>query len=185
MTHRTAEQLDACLPHIRQAPKDEGTVALIVSRPAEDERQVLAEGRLDLDEGLVGDNWRQRPSSEMPEGLPHPDLQLTLMSTRVIEPVAVETDRWPLAGDQFFVDFDLSEANLPPGTRLTIGEAEIEVTAEPHLGCSKFRQRFGDAALRFVNCPTGVELNLRGVNAKVIRPGTVRPGDAIGKVATV
>lgn len=182
MTHPTAEELDAALDHIRQAPRDEGQVAMIVARPAEDQRQVLEQGTLDLDEGLVGDNWRQRPSSDMPDGLPHPELQLTLMNARVIEQVAVERDRWPLAGDQFFVDFDLSEQNLPPGTRLVIGTAEIEVTPEPHRGCGKFRQRFGDAALRFVNSAVGAELNLRGVNAKVVQPGVVRPGDVMRRL---
>lgn len=182
MTHRTAEQLEAALPHIRQAPQDTGTVALIVARPAEDERQVLEEGTLDCERGLLGDNWQQRPSSKMPNGLAHPDMQLNLMNARVIEAIAGEQDRWPPAGDQFYVDFDLSEANVPPGTRMAIGTAEIEVTAEPHRGCSKFRARFGDAALRLVNSPLGAKLNLRGVNAKVVSPGVVKAGDALKKI---
>lgn len=179
---RTLAELDACLDHIRQAPCDAGVLALIVRRPQVDGREVLAEGELSLTEGLVGDSWRLRSSSRMADGGPHPDMQLNLMNVRVIEAIAGPVSRWPLAGDQLFVDLDLGRANLPPGTRLLIGEAEIEVTDQPHTGCGKFSARFGLDALKWVNSPEGRTLGLRGINAKVVSPGRIRTGDAIRRV---
>ena len=181
--HLTTEELEAGLPEILRAPKDAGVVELIVRRPAEGEREVLQEGSLDLAEGLVGDNWRVRGSKRSADGLGHPDMQLNVMSVRVVDLVAAgERERWALAGDQLYVDLDLSEANLPPGTRLALGSAVIEVTEQPHTGCVKFSARFGVDAHRFVNTSAHRHLRLRGLNAKVVEPGTVRSGDAIRKL---
>lgn len=156
---------------------------MIVARPRPLERQRLDEGQLDLTVGLVGDNWHTRPSSRTPDGSPHPEMQLNLMNARVITLLAQSQERWPLAGDQLFVDLDLSQDNLPPGTRLAVGAAAIiEVTTIPHTGCQKFRERFGLNALKFVSTPLGKQLNLRGINAKVIQPGTIRPGDVVKKI---
>lgn len=179
---RALETLSANLFHIQQSPKVEGTLALIVRRPQVDAREVLAEGALNLLEGLAGDTWNTRRSSRTPDGLPHPDMQLNLMNARVIEAIAGSMKRWPLAGDQLYVDLDLSQANVPPGTRLSIGDAVIEITPQPHTGCGKFAARFGVDALKFVNSPEGRILGLRGVNAKVIRPGRVRTGDGIRRL---
>ena len=143
MDHLTADELQAGLDEIRRSPADDGTVELIVRRPAENEREILEEGSLDVDEGLVGDAWRARGSSRMPDGSANPDAQLTLMNARVVALVARERERWPLAGDQLYVDLDLSADNLPPGTRLAVGSAVLEVTPEPHTGCAKFSARFG------------------------------------------
>lgn len=151
-------------------------------RPAAGEREVLQEGQLDVDEGLVGDTWKKRVSSRRPDKSPHPDMQLNVMNARAIGLVAQEKERWPLAGDQLFVDLDLSEANLPAGTRLAMGSAVIEVTSQPHTGCQKFAERFGLDAVKFVNSPVGKELHLRGINARVVQPGTIRAGDIIRKV---
>ena len=178
-TQRTTAELEAALPHIRESPRDNGLVELIVRRPAVGAREVLREARLDNVVGLVGDTWNQRPSSRMPNGLPHPEMQLTLMNTRVVELVAGPRDRWPLAGDQIYVDLDLSLMNLPPGTRLSIGEAVVEVSTQPHTGCAKFVERFGLDAMKFVNSPVGRALNLRGINAFVVTPGVVRRGDRV------
>ena len=180
--HATAEELEAGLDEIRRAPADEGTVELIVRRPAVEEREVLEEGTLDLEEGLVGDCWRTRGSSSTRDGNAHPDRQLTLINARVIGLVARDRERWPLAGDQLYVDLDLSRENLPPGTRLELGSAVIEVTDQLHTGCAKFTARFGSAAIRFVNGKEGRPLRMRGMYAKVVEPGTVRPGDTIRKV---
>ncbi len=146
------------------------------------EREVLAEAELDLAEGLVGDMWRTRPSSKTDDGSAHPDMQVTMMNARCAALVAVEPERRALAGDQLYVDLDLSGENLPPGTRLALGSAVIEVTQIPHTGFAKFGQQFGRDALRFVNSPAGRDLNLRGVNARVVVPGTVKVGDVVRKV---
>jgi hypothetical protein len=182
ISHRTTAELEAALVEVRQAPADDGTVDLIVGRPATGEREVLDEGLLDLAEGLVGDNWRERGSRHTPDGAAEPDRQLNVINARLSRLVAVDPERRALAGDQLHLDLDLSIANLPPGTRLALGSAVIEVTEPPHLGCAKFVERFGREAMRFVNSPLGRELRLRGMNAKVVVAGTVRPGDTVTKV---
>jgi MOSC domain-containing protein YiiM len=182
MEHRTADELTAALDEITRSPSAEGTVELIVRRPAEDEREVLEECSLDLEVGLVGDAWLARGSKAMPDGSANPDAQLTLMNARAAEAITGSRDRWPLAGDQLYVDLDISIENLPAGARLAVGEAVVEVTPEPHTGCAKFSARFGTEALKFVNKSPGRELRLRGVNARVVSPGAVRVGDAIRKL---
>jgi MOSC domain-containing protein YiiM len=169
----TMEELEGSLDWISRSPKQVGRLELIVRRPGIDQRQVLAEGQLDPQAGLAGDDWGSRTGS------PNPDMQLTLMNARVIAALASTKERWSLAGDQLFVDLDLAAGNLPPGTRLKIGSAVIEVTAKPHTGCSKFAARFGQAALSFVNAPERKALHLRGVNARVVHPGTIKTGDPV------
>jgi hypothetical protein len=181
--HLTAAQLEAGLDHLRRSPVDNGTVELIVRRPAVDEREVLDEGYLDLTVGLVGDTWNQRSSSRTDDGSPHPDMQLNVMNARCVSLLAQEEHRWSLAGDQLYIDLDISVENLPPGTRLALGTAVIEVTEQPHLGCAKFTQRFGLDAFHFVNSEVGRSLRLRGLNARVVVPGAVRRGDAINKLS--
>lgn len=173
------DELQAGLAHVRLSPVEVGTVTLIVRRPVEEEREVLAEGVLDAVAGLVGDCWRVRPSTKGPDWTPNPEKQLTLMNSRAAALVAGPIERWPLVGDQLYVDLDLSEAALPPGTRLRVGTAVVEITAATHRGCKKFGRRFGEDALRLVNSPVGCELRLRGVNARVVAGGVVRCGDAI------
>ncbi len=182
MRHVELAALEAGVAEIRRSPTEAGSVELIVCRPAENEREVLSSAQLDPVEGLVGDCWRTR-GSRATDGAAHRDLQLTLMSARAAALVARTRDRWALAGDQLYVDLDLSAANLPAGTRLAVGSAVIEVTSQPHHGCGKFAKRFGVDALRFVNSDIGRELNLRGVNAKIVTAGTLRTGDAIRKGA--
>jgi hypothetical protein len=180
--HLTVSRLEAALDHVRDSPSDVGRVELIVRRPAVDEREVLDEGILDRAEGLVGDTWKIRGSSRTDDGSAHPDMQLNVINARLSSLVAVDPDRRALAGDQLHLDLDLSQANLPAGTRLALGSAVIEVTEIPHSGCAKFRARFGADALRFVNSPVGRELRLRGLNAKVVVAGTVRRGDHVRKL---
>ena len=179
--HLTKDELEAGLDEIRRSPKDEGPLELIVRRPRVNEREILEFGELDLVEGLKGDTWKIRSSSRTDDGSAHPEMQLNIMNSRAIALVAQSKERWCLAGDQFYVDLDLSAENLPPGTRLEFGSAIIEVTPQPHTGCKKFVERFGVEAMKFVNSPTGRELHLRGINAKVIQPGTVRVGDRVKK----
>ncbi len=174
-------ELEAGLDHIRLSPKDHGVLELIVRRPRLDEREVLQEGELHLTEGLVGDSWKLRSSSRTPDGSPHPEMQLNIMNARAIALVAQEKDRWQLAGDQLYVEFDLSDDNLAPGNRLAIGSAIIEVTSPPHTGCKKFVSRFGLDAMKFVNSPVGRELHLRGINARVAQAGLIQIGDVIRK----
>ncbi len=177
-----AAELEQGLDHVRASPSIDGTVELIVARPAIDQRQVLEVGELDPTAGLVGDTWGTRPSKRTPDGSPHPDMQLNVINARFSALIAPDTDHRALAGDQLHLDLDLSEANVPPGTRLALGSAVIEITEQPHRGCAKFAARFGQDAARMVNSPAGRELHLRGVNAKVVQAGTVRAGDTVTKV---
>lgn len=181
--HLNHDELEAGLDQVRASPKDEGVLKLIVRRPAIGVREVLEAGSLDLQDGLVGDNWGTRGSSRTEDGSSHPDMQLNIMNARAIDLIAQDKDRWPLAGDQLFIDLDLSDANLPPGTRLAMGSAIVEVTEEPHTGCVKFLERFGVDALKVVNSPVGRTLRLRGLNARVRHPGAIRVGDVVKKIS--
>ncbi|MCI0731338.1 MAG: MOSC domain-containing protein [Chloroflexi bacterium] len=176
--HLTVEELDTKLPWICQSPRDTGRLEMIVARPAEGERVVQEVAELSL-EGLVGDNWLVRGSRRTADGTAHPEMQITLMNARAIEAIAQERERWPLAGDQLFVDLDLSMDNLPPGRQIAIGTAVLEITAMLHSGCNKFSGRFGQEALRWVNSREGRALRLRGVYARVVQPGVIRPGDLV------
>src|ERR1700683_1209966 len=176
------DSLELGLEEIRRSPSDRGLIELIVRRPVENERELLDEAEIDTSVGLIGDCWPRKETSQTPDGSPHPDAQLTLMNSRVASLVARDPERRPLAGDQLFVDLDLRAATLPRGTRLRAGSVVIEVTALPHRGCGKFTARFGVDAAKFVNSRVGRELNLRGINARVLEGGTVRVGDLAEKL---
>lgn len=180
--HLTMAELEAGLDEIRRAPRDEGVLQLIVRRPQVEEREILEEGELHLEEGLIGDSWIRRASSKTADGSPHPDMQINVMNARVTALVAQDKSRWQLAGDQLYLDMDLSLENLPAGTQLAIGSAVIEVTPPPHTGCQKFVARFGLDAMKFVNSAVGRELQLRGINAKVVQPGVIRVGNVAKKL---
>ena len=174
--HLTRSELEAGLELIRKSPTDHGVVELIVSRPQPGAREVLDEAQLDPSAGMIADSWATRGAA------PDPATQLTVMNARAIALFAQERARWPLAGDQLYVDLDLAHDNLPPGSRLELGSAVIEVSAEPHTGCGQFVERFGVEAMKFVNSPLGRQLHLRGINARVIRAGAVRVGDRARKM---
>ena len=170
-----SNRLEAGLAHVLASPSDLGTVELVVRRPAEGEREILDEGVVDFP-GLVGDRHTLRQDT-------HAGTEITLMNARVVDLVAGgDRERWALAGDQLYVDFDLRHENLPPGSRLQVGSATLEVSEMPHTGCAKFTARFGSAATQFINGKPHRELRLRGMNTRVITPGTVRPGDTIQKL---
>jgi MOSC domain-containing protein YiiM len=180
--HVAMADLLAALPALKKAPSDNGTVEMICRRPGTGDRELVSSATLDAEAGLVGDNWFRRGSSRTPDHRAHPDMQLTIMNARAIALVARSRDRWPLAGDQIFADLDLSVANLPPGARLQLGDAIIQITHPPHLGCAKFHARFGPDALAFVNSEEGRALRLRGVNARIVTGGLARVGDRIQKL---
>lgn len=180
--HLSFTELEAGLEDIRQSPKDSGLLKMIVRRPQDDERESLGHGELDLLQGLIGDNWKVRGSKHSPGGSANPNMQITIMNARTIALIAQTPERWPLAGDQLYIDMDLSAENLPPGTRLAPGTAVLEVSATPHTGCNKFSSRFGVEAMKFVNSPEGKQLHLRGINAKIVQAGMIRVGDVLKKI---
>jgi MOSC domain-containing protein YiiM len=175
--HLTTAEIETGLAALGASPQDHGTLEMIVCRPQEDARLVLQQGELDCAKGLLGDTWHSRGKANV-------NAQITLMNSRVIQALAQDRTRWPTAGDQLFVDLDLSEDNLPPGQRLAIGTAVVEVTAVPHTGCAKFTARYGHDAIRFVNSPEGLRQRRRGLNARVVQAGTVGVGDVVTKIGS-
>jgi len=180
--HRTRAELLAGLDQVAGAPSDIGRLELIVRRPVPGERETLDAGELTFEDGLVGDGWLARGSRHSPDGSAEHARQITLMNCRAAALFAGDRSRWMLAGDQLYVDFDLSEYNVPAGTRLAIGAAVIQVSVEPHTGCQKFTERFGLEATRFLRSAEGKPYQLRGINARVVEPGTVSVGDSVEKV---
>lgn len=179
----TTTEFEAQLPYILDAPRDKGALKMIVIRPQEDARQILPRCHLSAAGGAEGDSWAKGCWKTLPDGSPHPDVQLTLMNYRVLEVIEAEEERRALAGDNLCVDFDLSEANLKAGDRLSLGGAILEVTAEPHNGCRKFKERYGADVLKYVNSETGKTHHLRGIYVRVVQDGTVQVGDTIAKLA--
>lgn len=180
--HLSTEELEAGLETALTSPTNEGTVDLIVCRPDIGQRKVLQSAQFSTEVGLVGDNWSKKPYHKSPDGGPDPEMQVTMINRRVLDLItAGDSSRMAVPGDQLVVDFDLSRDNIPPGTRLSIGTTVIEVTEIPHTGCTQFVGWFGADAMRFVNSSRGRELCLRGINSKVIQPGTISQGDQITK----
>jgi len=180
--HATTAELETGYAEMGASPQDNGTVEMIVRRPDTNQREIIEQTELDEVEGLIGDNWYTRGSGNTDDGNAHPGMQIAMMNSRVIQLVAQDKSRWSLAGDQLFVDFDLSAENLPVGQRIAIGTAVLEVSEIPHNGCDKFTERFGSAATHFVNSKEGRQLRRRGVNMRVVQSGTIRTGDTITKV---
>jgi hypothetical protein len=177
--HLTAAEIEAKIADVLASPKNDGTLEMIVRRPAENRREVVENGFLSVENGLVGDNWLLRGSSRTDNGLGHPEMQLNLMNWRFVNLVAGSRERVQLAGDQLFVDLDLSPDNIPPGSQLSIGQAVIQITEIPHLGCKKFVERFGIDAMKYANSDFGRSHNLRGVNAKVVTAGNIAAHDSV------
>lgn len=179
---RSDRDFDYTYADLRAAPKDSAVVTLLVARPGTDLRETVTEAVLDAEEGMVGDDWMARGSWKTPGRPANVEAQLTLMSTRVLAAMEPDESRWPVAGDQVYLDLDLSEENLPVGTRLLVGDAEVEVTALPHTGCSKFAARFGQDALRWISTHEGRALRMRGMYVRVLRTGAVRVGDTVRRL---
>jgi MOSC domain-containing protein YiiM len=178
--HLSLAEMEAQLDLIRQSPQDNGVLEMIVCRPDVDQRQMLFEAELDVERGLIGDSWLSRGNYR--GGPANPDCQINIMNSRVVALLAQDRERWSLAGDQLYIDLDLSDDNLPPGSQIAIGTAILEVTAEPHTGCKKFASRYGSDATQFVNSSEGKRLHLRGINARIVQSGLVRTGDSVTKL---
>jgi hypothetical protein len=183
--HRTLDELVTSYAAMTPSPSDGGAVEMFVRRPGDNLREVIESGELDPEHGLVGDKWREESLRHGNGNDLERDVQLTLMNARVIDMIAGERERWPLAGDQLYVDLDLGAENLPPGTRLSIGTATVEVSAEPHTGCGAFAERFGSDAMRFINASERRHLRLRGINARVVAAGVVSTGDRVRKIGDI
>lgn len=180
MDHRPLSHLESQLPHLRSAPRDAGVLALVVRRPGPRKREILAVGTLHPENGLVGDDWAARGRRRGRTTASYAARSITVMSHRMVSLLADTDEDRAWAGDQLYVDLDLSVDNLPAGSRLGVGaDAVIEVSKYPHTGCAKFVERYGADATHFVNTVEGRALRLRGLNGTVTAAGTVRPGDPV------
>jgi hypothetical protein len=183
--HLTKEELEAGFSGILNSPKDEGVLEAVVARPDHGERRDLETCLISLAGRVEGDHWAKGCWMSTEDGRPHPDVQICIMNARCIALVARERARWPLAGDNLFIDMDLSPQNLPPGQRLAIGNAVIEITAVPHNGCANFVERYGRPATMFVNSAQGKANRLRGIYARVVQDGRISVRDRVGKIGQI
>lgn len=177
--HLTRAELEAGLSEILKSPKDNGRVEAIIVRPESEERRFIPRTRLTLAGGVEGDHWEYGSWKSTDEGRPHPNVQISIMNSRCINHIAGSHENWAPAGDNLFVDLDISPDNTPPGTRISLGSAILEVTETPHNGCAKFVERYGRDATVFVNTGEGKRLRLRGIYARVVKDGQVSVGDQI------
>jgi len=182
MTYRTCAEIEAELDHIAASPRQDGTLEMIVIRPATNKRRILDRCHLSLERGVEGDDWALGCWKKLPDGRPHPDVQVALTNQRMLQFLADTDEARALAGDNLYVEFDLGEDNLQAGDQLAIGGAILEITEVAHNGCRKFKERFGEDALTMVNSPRGKHLHLRGIYARVVQDGEVRKGDRIRKL---
>ena len=180
--HLEMAELQDGLSEILASPKDDGRLEGIVVRPARHKRMEPERCEVSLDGGLQGDHWAKGCWKTTEDGKPHPDVQICIMNARCIALIAQDRANWAPAGDNLFIDMDLSPENLPVGQRLALGSAILEITAEPHLGCAKFIERYGKDACVFVNSRAGRANRLRGVYARVAQDGAVTVGDSVTKV---
>ena len=181
--HITMDILQAGLENVAQSPADNGTVEMIVSRPAEGERILPDQAEFNETDGLVGDDWRARGSSMTDDGSAHPGMQIAIINSRFVDLIAGGRERWALAGDQLVLDLDLRKSNLQAGQQLAIGSTILEITEVPHTGCKKFAERYGKDAITFVASDEGLDWRGRGIYARVVQAGTIRVGDAVSKIA--
>jgi MOSC domain-containing protein YiiM len=178
----TAE-LESGLAEVIDSPPDNGRLEKIFIRPAVNERRSLDSAALTVDGGIEGDRWSTEASHRTSDGRPDPQNQITLMNARILRQISGDADAMCLAGDNLIVDLDLSEANLPAGSRLAVGrEVVVQINALPHTGCGKFTRRYGAEARTFVNSERGTELQLRGRHGSVIQGGTITVGDSLQKM---
>ena len=181
MAHLTTDELTERVAALDVPPMDNGTITALVLRPEVNERKVVQSIRVKPNEGIEGDNYVARGSSKTPDGGPHPEAQICMMRSDVLNVFSDGDEaKWPLAGDQMLVDFDLSTDNLPTGTELGIGSATFRVVAKPHNGCQKFSERYGLDARRFAN--SDPVARYRGIYIIVLTEGEVSVGDTIAKI---
>ena len=180
--HRSIADLENGLENIKKSPADNGMLYMIVVRTSKRERAVPWYCKLSPAFGVEGDHWSQGAWKSLPEGIPDPMVQVTIMNSRCLDLIATSKERWPLAGDNLIVDMDISTANLKPGQKVSIGSAVLEISDIPHTGCMKFRDRFGVEALKFVSSKEARELRLRGLFARVIKEGEISIGDRLKKI---
>lgn len=157
---------------LQASPKDEGRVVRCVVRPAHDRRETPAAIRVSPERGVEFDRWDS-------DAARRPGNQVSLINVHVLRSLAGTEERMPLSGDNLQVDLELSESNLPVGTRLSIGSALLEVSADPHRPCKKFHQRFGASAVKKVVRASKKGRRGRGLLATVLRAGEIRVGDTI------
>ena len=179
--HVSAVELEQGLAEVLASPTDAGRLTAIFVRPAPNERRRLVSATLTPEKGIDGDRWVSDSFSGLKDGS-DPRSQVSIMNDRFLRQVAGDDDGMCLAGDNLIVDLDLSEANLPAGSHVTIGpEVILEISDLKHTGCSKFARRYGPDAKTFANNKQGTALHLRGRYARIVRGGTIRLGDEVRK----
>lgn len=178
----TLDDLQAKLSWATSAPRDNAPISTLCVRPAEGDRQFVERIDFSVTEGVVGDRWIRKTWMRLPDGRPDPRIQVCLLGQRVLELVRIDPYRMPYPGDNIVADLDFSETNLPSGQLLRVGTATLEVSDIFNTACSKWRARYGDDALRWINLPDNLPHRLRGVLCRVVASGYATIKDRIVKV---
>lgn len=182
MTFKTIDELNGELPHILKAPKDEGVIHKLCYRPGFRKRTFVDELSLSVADGVKGDRWKEFGWLKLPDGSADPRIQVCVLQKRVLDCVWREGDSVDYPGDTMIVDMDMSEANLPTGTRLQVGSAIIEVSDVFNDACTKWSARYGKESREWINVPDNVPLRLRGILCRVVQDGSVKLSDLMRKI---
>ena len=182
VNHVSFAECEQALDHINRAPLDEAEIDCLCARPDFGTRAFPDKLILTVDHGILGERWTHSPWLTLPNGDPDPRIQVSILSKRVMDLCWRDRERVIHPGDPFVVDMNLGEANMPVGTRLAIGTAIVEVSDKFNTACVKWRDRYGQDSLHWMNLARNRPYRLRGILCRIVQDGEVKLGDRLAKL---